>query len=55
MVENLPANAVDRGSIPDLGKIPHAVELLNSCATTTEPVLWARGDPQLLSPCVTTY
>ena len=39
MVKNLPANAGDVGSIPDSGKIPHAVERLSPCATATEPVL----------------
>ena len=40
MVKNLPANAGDTGLIPGPGtKIPHAVEQLNLCTTTTEPVL----------------
>ena len=39
VVKNPPANAGDTGSIPGLGKIPHATEQLNPCATTTEPVL----------------
>ena len=37
VVENLPCNAVDMGSIPGWGtKIPHAMEQLSSCATTRE-------------------
>ena len=36
MVKNLPASAGDMGSIPDLGRFPHAVEQLSPCATTTE-------------------
>ena len=39
MVKNPPANAGDMGSIPGQGtKIPHAVEQLSLCATTTEPM-----------------
>ena len=41
-VKNLPANAGDTGSVPDLGKIPHAEEQL-------KPV------PQLLSLCPRTH
>ena len=41
-------SAGDRGSVPD-PTTPHAVGLLSSCATTTDPVLWS-GDPQPLSP-----
>ena len=38
MVENLPCNAGNMGSIPSLGtKIPHALGQLNLCATTAEP------------------
>ena len=37
VVKNTPANAEDMGSIP--GKIPHAMEQLSLCATTTEPVV----------------
>ena len=37
VVENLPCNAEDMGSIPGLGtKIPHAVEQLSACTATTE-------------------
>ena len=39
VVKNLPANAGDTGSSPGPGKIPHAVEQLSPCATTTEPEL----------------
>ena len=36
--ENLPASAGNVGLIPDLGrKIPHVLEQLSPCATTTEP------------------
>ena len=39
VVKNQPANAGDTGSIPSWGtKIPHAVEQLSLCTTTTEPV-----------------
>ena len=43
MVRNLPANAGDIGSFPDLGRIPHAMEQLSLCATSTEPVLESPG------------
>lgn len=36
---NPPADAGDKGSIPGLGRSPHAVEQLGLCATTTEPGL----------------
>ena len=64
VVKSLPANAGDTGSSPGLAKIPHAVEQLSPCATTTKPALyslqatttepashnyWARV-PQLLKP-----
>ena len=39
VVRNPPANAGDTGSSPWSGKIPHAVEQLSPCTTTTEPVL----------------
>ena len=39
VVKNPPANAGDTGFEPWSGKIPHAVEQLSLCATTTEPVL----------------
>ena len=41
VVKNLPANAGDTGLRPgsQSGKIPHAVEQLSPCATTTEPEL----------------
>ena len=39
MDKNLLANTGDMGSIPGPGwKIPHAMEQLNPCTTTTEPV-----------------
>ena len=38
VVKNPPANAGDTGSSPGQ-KIPHAVEQLSPCATTTEPAL----------------
>ena len=38
VVKNPPANAGDTGSVPGLGKIPHAVEQLSLCTTTAEPV-----------------
>ena len=39
VVKNPPANAGDTDSIPGPGKIPHALEQLSPCATTTEPAL----------------
>ena len=42
MVENLPSNAGDVGSIPGRGtKISHAMGQLSLHATTTEPTLWS--------------
>ena len=41
VVKNPPANAGDTGSSPGLGRLPHAVEQLSPCATTTEPVLYS--------------
>ena len=38
VVKNPPANAGDMGSKPWSGKIPHAMEQLSPCATTTEAV-----------------
>ena len=38
MVENLLANAADKGSVPDLERFPHAVKQLSPYATTLEPV-----------------
>ena len=35
--KNLPANAEDTTLIPDLVKIPHAVEQLSPCIATTKP------------------
>ena len=35
-VKSLPCNAGDTSFNPWSGKIPHAVEQLNTCATTTE-------------------
>ena len=37
--EEFACQCIDMGSIPDLGKIPHAVEQLSPHATTVEPVL----------------
>ena len=39
VVGNPPANAGDNVFKPWSGKIPHAVEQLSPCATTTEPAL----------------
>ena len=39
VVKNPPANAGDTGLSPWSGKIPHAVEQLSPCITTTEPAL----------------
>ena len=43
VVKNSPANARDRGLIPDLGSelIPHAMDQLSLCAASIEPVLWS--------------
>ena len=41
VVKNPPARG--HGFNPWSGEIPHAVEELSPCATTTEPVLWIRG------------
>ena len=40
-----------QGFNPWSGEIPHAVELLSSCATTTEPVLWSGGPPTTEPMC----
>ena len=37
MVESPPVKAGDTVSIPDPRKIPHGVEWLSPCTTTTEP------------------
>ena len=38
MVENLPSNAGDAGSIPGRGtKVPHAAGQISLCATTKDP------------------
>ena len=58
VVKNLPSNEGDVGLISSQGsKIPHAVEQLNPCTTTIEPVLYSPRScnhrtltPQLLSP-----
>ena len=42
-VKSLPCNAGDTSFNPRSGKIPHAVEQLNPCTTTTEPMLWSLG------------
>ena len=39
VVKNLPASAGDTGSIPDLGRTPHASGQLSLCAATVKPVL----------------
>ena len=39
VVKNPPANAGNTGSIPGLGRFPHATEKLSPCTTTTEPAL----------------
>ena len=39
VVKNPPANAGVHGFEPCSGKIPHAMEQLSLCATTTEPAL----------------
>ena len=39
VVKNPPSNAEDLGLEPWSGKIPHAMEQLSLCATTTEPTL----------------
>ena len=51
--KNLPANAEDTGSTPWSGKIPHAAEQRNPCATTSEPCSRA-WEPQILSSQATT-
>ena len=52
VVENLPCNAEDMGSIPSLGtKIPHAVEQVSPCIATTETARFGTHRPQLESPC----
>ena len=50
VIKNLPANAGDTGLIP-IWKIPHAVEQLSLCATTTEPVLQGPGTAGLEPMC----
>ena len=55
VVENLPSNAGDTGSIPDQGtKIPHAMGKLSLHAATTEPACSGARVPQLESPCAST-
>ena len=45
MVNNLPCNAKDPGSIPGLGtKITHAVKQLSPCTRTEIPVLQLRPE-----------
>ena len=39
VLKNPPANAGNTGSSPGPGRIPHDVEQLGPCATTTEPAL----------------
>ena len=38
--KNLPINAGDMGFFPLSGQIPHAMEQLSPCATTTEPTFY---------------
>ena len=48
VIKNLPCNEGDVGSIPGQGtKIPHALEQLSLCATTTEPTCSGACAPQL--------
>ena len=47
MVKEPPANAGDRGSVPDL-RSSHA-QPLSLCTTTVEPVRSRAQEPQLLS------
>ena len=39
VVKNPPANGRGHGFKPWSGKVPHAMEQLSPCATTTEPAL----------------
>ena len=54
VVKNLPANAGDTGSIPDLRRSHMAAQQLSLCATTPEPVLQSPGittaEPRALEP-----
>jgi len=43
VVKKLPAYSGDMGSIPNLGRFPHAAEQLSPCAITVEPVLLSPG------------
>ena len=49
VVEQSACQCRKRGFAPWPGKIPHAAEQINPCATTTEPVLQS-PEPQLLKP-----
>ena len=46
VVKNSPANTGDTGLIPGPGRIPHAVEQLSLCATTTEARAPQEKQPQ---------
>ena len=41
-LKSLPARAGDMGSVPDLGRTPHAAEQLSLAATAAEPVALER-------------
>lgn len=47
------ANAVDMGSIPWSGRVPHALEQLSPCPIITEPVLPEPENCKLLGLCAT--
>ena len=46
VVKNSPANTGDTGLIPGPGRIPHAIEQLSLCATTTEARAPQEKQPQ---------
>ena len=55
MVQNLPCNAGDVGSIPGRGtKIPHVMEQLCSSTASAKPMHFGAHTSQLKSPCSTT-
>ena len=43
VVKISPANAADMGSMPGLGRFPHAAEQLSPCTTTIAPALQRPG------------
>ena len=49
MVKNLPANAGDRGSIPDIGR-SHKPQSNKACAQQLLSLCSGAWEPQLLSP-----